>query len=164
MQWAFNIVAVLTLLSAAAALSLRNLVHCALCLAGALGGLAVLFLQLNAQFVGLAQILVYVGAVAILVVFAILLTRGADFSKQPALSPSWVVGAGVAVLVLGSLVAAIRTMTATGVLPSAPPLVAVRDIGARLMAEYVLPLEVVGLLLTVALIGGVVIALQEKRR
>ena len=73
----FLILGVLTLAGAVAALTLRNLVHCVLALTLAFVGLAGLYLQLGAQFMGFAQILVYVGAVAILIVFAILLTRGA---------------------------------------------------------------------------------------
>jgi NADH-quinone oxidoreductase subunit J len=72
---AFLIIAIVTLFAAAAAMSLRNLVHCALSLVVTFAGLAALYLQLDAQFVGFAQILVYVGAVAILIVFAVLLTR-----------------------------------------------------------------------------------------
>ena len=72
----FTLLAALTVASAIATMSLRNLVHCALALAVAFAGLAGLYLRLDAQFVGFAQVLVYVGAVAILIVFAILLTRG----------------------------------------------------------------------------------------
>ena len=64
-----------------AAVLLKNLVHCALALTVAFAGLALLFLQLDAQFAGFAQILVYIGAVAILVVFAILLTRGSETAE-----------------------------------------------------------------------------------
>ena len=71
-------IALLTLAGAVAAMRLRNLVHCALALTVAFAGLAVLYLQLDAQFVGFAQVLVYIGAVAILIVFAILLTRSGD--------------------------------------------------------------------------------------
>ena len=74
----FSILGALTIAGAAAALTLRNLVHCVLALTLAFVGLAGLYLQLGAQFVGFAQILVYVGAVAILIVFAILLTRGTE--------------------------------------------------------------------------------------
>jgi NADH-quinone oxidoreductase subunit J len=162
----FAIIALVTLAGAIAAMSLRNLVHCALCLVLALGGLAVLFLQLDAQFVGLAQILVYIGAVAILIVFAILLTRGSEPPQQPALTSSWVMGAGVAVLTFGSLAAA---MLASSVTPAAanPKTdvaadVAVKRIGEKLMTDYVLPLEVVALLLTAALIGAVIIAMHEE--
>ena len=86
---AFLILAALTLSSAVAALCLRNLVHCALCVAGAFVGLAAIYLQLDAEFVGFAQILVYVGAVAILILFAVLLTRGAEIkSGAPTFSRS----------------------------------------------------------------------------
>ena len=81
----FAIIAVLTLASAVAAMSLRNLVHCALALTVTFAGLAAFYLQLDAQFVGFAQILVYVGAVAILIVFAILLTRGSEPPRQSSL-------------------------------------------------------------------------------
>src|ERR1051326_3842896 len=94
MTISFIILAVLTLASAVAAMTLRNLVHCALALVGAFAGLAALYLQLDAQFVGFAQILVYVGAVAILIVFAILLTGGTEPAKQPIFSSTWWVGGG----------------------------------------------------------------------
>src|SRR6185295_17787760 len=99
----FTILALITLVGALCAMSLRNLVHCALCLMLAFGGLAALYLQLGAQFVGLAQILVYIGAVAILIVFAILLTRGSELPQQPVVTPSWVGGLVVAVIVFGIL-------------------------------------------------------------
>ena len=83
MTLTFDIIAGITVAAAVAAMGLRNLVHCALALTVALVGLALAYLQLDAQFVGLAQILVYVGAVAILIVFAILLTRGSEPASQP---------------------------------------------------------------------------------
>jgi len=61
---------------------MRNLVHCALMLTVTFAGLAAFYLQLDAQFVGFAQVLVYIGAVAILVVFAILLTRSSELPRQ----------------------------------------------------------------------------------
>src|SRR3989454_1325620 len=97
------ILALLTLVGAVAAMSLRNLVHCALALTVAFAGLAALYLQLDAQFVGFAQILVYIGAVAILIVFAILLTRGSEAPQQSILSPSWIAGLAVAAAVFGLL-------------------------------------------------------------
>ena len=166
MSLVFALLATVTCLAAIAAMSLRHLVHCALCLTVAFAGLAAVFLQLDAQFVGLAQVLVYIGAVAILIVFAILLTRGGEPSPQPILSPSWLVGAGIAVLVFGSLAATILSsvLTRSPGKPQADVVaaVAVKNIGLKLMVEYVLPLEVVALLLTTALIGAVVIAMQEE--
>lgn len=161
----FILIAAFTAISAAGAMSLRNLVHCALCAALTFGGLAALFLQLGAQFVGLAQVLVYVGAVAILIVFAILLTRGAEPQGQAAFSRSWQAGVGVAVLVWISLSAAILSSPAPRASAAATDVtqaVTAQKIGASLMTEYVVALEIVALLLTAATIGAVIIALQER--
>jgi NADH:ubiquinone oxidoreductase subunit 6 (subunit J) len=159
----FVILAIVVIGSAIAAMTLRNLVHCALALVGTFAGLAALYLQLDAQFVGFAQILVYVGAVAILVVFAILLTRGGEASKRPVFSASWCIGAGVALAVFGVLVWAIRSSQSfTDRLPPGTQ-VSVRQIGDQLMTTYILPLQVVGLLLTAALIGAVIIAMKEEQ-
>lgn len=157
----FVILTIVTLVSAIAAMSLRNLVHCALCLALTFAGLAAFYLQLNAQFVGFAQILVYVGAVAILIVFAMLLTRNVDSTRQPILSPSWGVGIAGALLVFGAIVLSIlcSTMVHRPALPETQ--VTVLAIGEQLMTNYVLPLEVIALLLTAAMIGAVIIALHE---
>src|SRR3989441_10196514 len=97
----FVILALITVAGVLAAMSLRNLVHCALALTLAFAGLAALYLQLDAQFVGFAQILIYIGAVAILIVFAILLTRGSEPPQQAILSPSWLGGTAAAVIVVG---------------------------------------------------------------
>ena len=91
-----------------AAMSFRNLVHCALALTAAFAGLAAIYLQLDAQFVGLAQLLVYVGAVAILIVFAVLLTRDKGTEPQLIVSSSWKGSAVVVFLVFGVLAWAIR--------------------------------------------------------
>ena len=99
----FLILAFVTLLSAAAAMSLRNLVHCALSLVVTFAGLAALYLQLHAEFVGFAQVLVYIGAVAILIVFAILLTRSSDTPNQGVLAPGWMAGIAVSAIVFAAL-------------------------------------------------------------
>jgi NADH-quinone oxidoreductase subunit J len=160
------VIAAATLVSAIAAMTLRSLVHCALFAALTFGGLAGLYLELGAQFVGFAQILVYVGAVAILIVFAILLTRGSEPSGQPVMSSSWWWGVLVAVLVAGSLIWAVLASPlhlAAGI-PKADVSndAAVHQIGTGLMTQYVVPLEIVALLLTAATIGAVIIAMQEK--
>jgi len=158
----FALLAAVILSAAAAVMMFRNLVHSALVLAVALSGLAALYLQLHAQFVGFAQLLVYVGAVAILIVFAILLTRGNEPSDQVIFSPGRWVGAGIALAVFGVLARVILTSRLlAGSAPPAPA-AAVKEIGQRMMERYVLPLEVMGLLLTVALIGAVVLALRER--
>ena len=163
MTWSFLILAVMTVLGAIAVMALRNLVHCALCLVLTLSGLAGLFLQLSAEFAGLVQVLVYVGAVAILIVFAILLTRhGCAALPGPiATGRGW--GLGIAVVAFLAVGAAIRQSPGSWRLPPPLPETGVRAIGEQLMRDYVLPLEVMGLLLTAALIGGVILAMQEPR-
>src|ERR1700723_3409696 len=96
MNWAFYLLVALTLAGGLAAVLFRNLVHAALAVTVAFGGLALLFLSLDGQFAGFAQILVYIGAVAILIVFAILLTPGSDLPKDGVFSPTWLVGLVIA--------------------------------------------------------------------
>jgi NADH:ubiquinone oxidoreductase subunit 6 (subunit J) len=164
MTWPFAIIAALTLASAVAAMSLRNLVHCALMLMVTLSGIAAFYLQLNAQFVGFAQILIYIGAVAILIVIAILLTRGSEPPPQSIFSPGWIVGVAIAATVFGLLSAMVLSSRALTHKVTPRPEATVRQIGDQLMGKFVLPLEVVGLLLTAALIGAVLIAMREKER
>lgn len=159
----FTIIAILTIAAAVAAMSLRNLVHCALAVAAAFGGLAMVYLQLDAQFVGFAQILVYIGAVAILIVFAILLTRGGEAPEKSVFSATWLSGVLVTVAVFGVLAWTIVNSLASQREPAPTADATVKQIGDALMTKYVLPLEVVGLLLTAALIGAVIIAMREPR-
>ncbi len=164
MSFVLYILAALTVAGGLAAVLLKNTVHCALALTVAFAGLALLFLELDAQFAGFAQILIYIGAVAILVVFAILLTRGSETPKGSAYSHSPLVGLVIAACVFAVLGWAVLHSTAQ--LPpgttSATPTVTVADIGNALMTRYVLPLEIVALLLTAALIGAVIVAMHEK--
>ena len=161
MRLVFPILSALTVAFAVGAMTFRNLVHCALCLAGAFGGIALLYLQLNAEFIGFAQILVYVGAVTILIVFAMLLTRNISGVHELRALGNWISGIGVALLTTGALVfAAVNSSIAQNAPPATAALPA-RALGERLMSQYVLPLEVLGLLLTAAMLGAVVIALKE---
>ena len=160
----FIIIAALTIAASAAAMTLRNLVHCSLALVLAFAGLAAAYLQLDAQFVGFAQVLVYVGAVAILIVFAVLLTRGGEAPEKSVFSASWFWGALVAVVVFGTLAWAIKNSFASQREPAEKVTATVQQIGDSLMTKYVLPLEVIGLLLTAALIGAVIIAMKEEKK
>ena len=157
---AFFALAAVTLTGAICAMSLRNLVHCGLCLALTFVGLAAIYLQLSAEFAGLAQILVYVGAVAILIVFTILLTRNAEVNLSP-VSRSWVAGLVIAIIVCGSLVLPILKSPSLERTAPAAPKATVALIGEKLMTEYVIPLEAIALVLTAALLGGVVIAMRD---
>ncbi len=161
---AFIILAVLTLAGAVAAMTLRNLVHCALALVLALAGLAGLYLELQAQFVGFVQLLVYVGAVAILVVFAILLTRGSEGPREPIFSFSWMSGVATTLAVFGVVAGVVLSSNTVRAARTAAAEATVREIGDELMTRYVLPLEVLGILLTAALIGAVIIGMRERGR
>lgn len=161
LSFVFVFTAVITLAGAVAAAVMRNLIHCALSLTVTFGGLALLYLQLDAQFAGFAQVLVYIGAVAILVVFAILLTRGAGHAEYNDFSNRWFGGLGLAAGVFSLLGWAIVRSLPGGVTPIAAPVVTVQMIGKSLMSAYVLPLEIVAVLLTVALIGAVIVAMPE---
>jgi NADH-quinone oxidoreductase subunit J len=154
----FYVIAAVTLIFAVAAMTQRNLVHCALCAAGAFASLAMIYLLLDAEFVGFAQLLVYVGAVAILVVFAILLTRVVA-TEAP---PNWLSGVMAAAFVFAGI--ALPILASPGLRRAAPgPMAApVKSIGEQLMGRYVLPLEMVGVLLTAALLGAAVIAMRDE--
>ena len=162
MSAVFWILAALTVFGSLAAVTLKNTVHCALAVTIAFAGLALLYLQLDAQFAGFAQILVYIGAVAILVVFAILLTRGSETPKTGIFSASWFTGMAIAASVFAVLGWAV--IQSLHVLPhtTVSPIVTVNQIGDALMTRYVLPLEIVALLLTAALVGAVIVAMHEK--
>ena len=164
MSAVFYILAGLTLAGGLAAVLLKNLVHCALALTVAFAGLALLFLSLDAQFAGFAQILVYIGAVAILIVFAILLTRSSELPKGGIFSQSWVWGLLIAAGIFAVLGWAVLETAHSFTVQTAVPAVTVHDIGNALMGRYVLPLEIAGLLLTAATIGAVIVALHEKER
>jgi NADH-quinone oxidoreductase subunit J len=129
-------------------------------LAVAFVGVAAFYFLLGAEFVGLVQVFVYVGAVAILIVFTILLTRREAETMR---GPSWA-GAVVALAVFSGLLWAILKTTSVAVgAPQIEPLT-VKRIGEVLMTGYVWPLMCVGILLTGALVGAMVLVIEEKRR
>jgi NADH:ubiquinone oxidoreductase subunit 6 (subunit J) len=162
MSFVFYVIAGLTVAGALAAVLLKNTVHCALALTLAFAGLAMLFLNLDAQFAGFAQILIYIGAVAILVVFAILLTRGSETPTDGVFSRKPLVGLVTAAGIFAVLGWAVLHSTQVLRHEVAKPTVTVMDIGNALMGRYILPLEIVALLLTAALIGAVIVAMHEK--
>ena len=162
MSFAFFLIAALTVVGGLAAVLLKNTVHCALALTVAFAGLALMFLELDAQFAGFAQILVYIGAVAILVVFAILLTRGSETPKDGVYSHNWFTGLVIAAGVFSVLGWAVLQSTSKLPQGAPAPTVTVMEIGNALMSRYVLPLEIIAVLLTAAMIGAVIVAMHEK--
>ena len=156
---AFIVIAILTLAAALAAATLQKLMHAALSFAVALVGVAAFFFSLGAEFVGLVLVFVYIGAVAVLIVFTILLTRR-DVGKDRGTNWSGVI---VAVAVFGGLIWTIlETPSLSAAAPQIPALT-VRRIGEALMTNYVWPLQCIGVLLTAALIGALILVMEERR-
>ena len=163
---AFIVISIFTLAGALAAATLPNLMHAAFCFVLALLGLASFFFLLGAEFVGLALVFIYIGAVAVLIVFTILLTRRDSKEHHginpPTAGPAWS-GILIALAVFAGLAwAALKTQSLSIVPPHIQALT-VKQIGQALMTGYVWPLQCVGLLLTAALIGALVLVMEEKR-
>jgi NADH-quinone oxidoreductase subunit J len=156
---AFFLIVIPTLAAALAAATMPKLIHAALCFAAAFIGVASLYFWLGAEFVGLVQVFVYVGAVAVLIVFTILLTRR-DLEKSHGFRWSGVL---VALLVFGALLWAIFKSSGLALALPASPGLTVKQIGQALMSEYVWPLQCVGVLLTAALVGALVLVMEEKQ-
>jgi NADH-quinone oxidoreductase subunit J len=176
MAVAFWIVAAMVIVGAVLAVTLRNLIHCVLSLVLFFLGIAVMFFLLRAEFLGAVQILIYVGAVGVLFLFAIMLTHrvfGERGIRQTA--ENWWLRLMVAALVFSGLFFAIGSQTFSTRVPleepaaQAPPaegeLVAdTGSLGEAIMSPYLLPFEVVSVLLTAGMIGAIVIAMEEKRK
>jgi NADH:ubiquinone oxidoreductase subunit 6 (subunit J) len=161
---ALILIAFLNLAAAAAAMLSRNLIHSALLLVGAWAGIAAFYLWAGAEFLAFAQVLVYVGAVSMVVLFAVLLTRQGETSapveydslKRAVLA---FIAAGA---VGGILFGAIMGSPLDVRLPSPTPAITVKELGVLLMGPHAPALLIVGVLLTVALLGAVVIAAVDK--
>ncbi|HVU32172.1 MAG TPA: NADH-quinone oxidoreductase subunit J [Opitutaceae bacterium] len=164
MTAALILIALVTVGSAGVALALRNLIHSALLLVASWAGVAAFYLWAGAEFVAFAQVLVYVGAVSMIVLFAVLLTRRSR-TELTLDSPS-LVRAAAALLIGGALVGILfGAIIGTGIeTPAgAAPHVTVRDLGTQLMTVHPAALLIVGAILTVALLGAVVIAATERK-
>lgn len=164
MTWAFLIIALVTLATAAVAMALRNLIHSALLLVASWAGIAAFYLWAGAEFIAFAQVLVYVGAVSMIVLFAVLLTRrSAEVSRlQPASVSRAIGGLIVGGAVLGVLFGAVM---GTPLQPATPParFATVHDLGISLMNTHIAAVLITGVILTVALLGGVVLAATDPR-
>lgn len=166
-QIVFMVLSAITLLGALLAVMLRNLVHCLLALVLFFLGIAGHFFLLRADFIAASQILIYIGAVAVLILFAIMLTRnvtGSDTAHEP-LGGTWWMGVGVATVVAGFFSLVVRRSNFAERLPvgKIEQGSIVANIGRLLVSDWVVPLEILAVLLTAALIGAVVIALEERK-
>ena len=155
---ALLVISVLTLASAAVAMTLRNLIHCALLLIASWAGIGAFYLWAGAEFVAFAQVLIYIGAVSMIVLFAVLLTRPAREDRiAPASISRAVAGLIVGGAVLGVLFGAVISTPFPSGAETAPEL-SVRQLGHELAGAHAAALLVTGVILTVALLGAVLLA------
>ena len=165
-KFIFIVVALFTLVSALQVVTTGNLVHAALWLISTLFGVAVVFALLNAGFLAVVQVVVYIGAIAILFIFAVMLTRKDMRDQGPQLNKNWWIGAVLAVVTFGGLFLLLQgwiglSKTAAD-FPSSFD--AVNELGVALTSPtgYVLPFEVASVLLVAALVGAVYVAFNRK--
>jgi NADH:ubiquinone oxidoreductase subunit 6 (subunit J) len=142
------------------AVSVRNIFHAAMYLIVALFAVAGFFLLLNAEFLAAAQVLIYVGAVSVLLIFAVMLTTRLTDARVRAHNEQVGVGAVVSIMLFVAITAAIfSTSWPVSELPSGVD--NVRPLGRLLMTRFVLPFEIASVLLLAAMIGAIVIASKE---
>jgi len=161
MEWiAFPIVAFLAIAFAVGLVVRLNPLHGALFLVGNLFCVAVLYLMLGAEFLALAQVIVYAGAIMVLFIFAImLLIPGKAEAGPDPLGPQRALALPFAGL-LGLIVVLVLPWAAGRTVTPMPP-VGARGIGERLFTDYLFPFEVTSVLLLAALVGALALA---KRR
>jgi NADH:ubiquinone oxidoreductase subunit 6 (subunit J) len=156
------LLAALTLAGAVWVVTLRNLFRAALSLGLVLLGIAGLFILLEAEFLAFAQILIYVGAVLTLVIFAVMLTAKTQGSAVTPASRQTVPAAAVSAGLFAVLTAATRPITWPETTLEAP--VPVAALGQQLVTTLVLPFEVISLLFVVVAVGAIVLASPRADR
>ena len=164
----FLVFAVFILVAAIMTVTVKNIVHAALWLISSFFGVGALYLLMEAEFLGVAQVLIYVGAVSILILFAIMLTRDLEGSQNRQLTPRWWIALLVPAALFGLLIVP-TVMTHAWQLPplpaGQPPTISgAQQIGTAFIREYLLPFEVAAILLLVAMIGAIVVAFEEREQ
>lgn len=160
-NWVFLVIGLAVLVSGFRVVTSKNVVHAALFLVGALGGTAGLFLLLSAEFVAWVLVLVYIGAVIVLFLFGIMITRaptgldqGLDADRR--VWPALLSLAVFAVLSWGSIEAFGSNPVVTAGSPTATEI-----LGEALLGRFVIPFEIVGFILLAALVGGITVARRD---
>lgn len=162
----FGALAILILVPGFLVVTARSMVHAALWLIVTLFGVAAAYAYLSAGFLAVVQVVVYIGAIAILFIFAVMLTRKELLDHGPQHVSGWWLSGLVAVLAFGGLFALIRSWPGFWkAAPQIPPtLDPVQQLGVALISPdaFVLPFEVASVLLLAALIGAVYVAFARK--
>lgn len=158
----FWVLGFVIVISALMVVSLKNIFHCALMLIVCLAGVAGIYILLHAEFLAAVQLLIYVGAVSVLIIFAVMLTTHIT-SRAILQTNRNAFVAAVACVIFGAGVILLTTQSsAWNWSDKALPADNVQTIGKLLMNEFMLPFEVVSVLMLAALIGAIVLAREEK--
>ena len=162
-QGIFIVLSGITLFGAWVVITNRNLYRAALGLVLSFLGVAGLYALLNIGFLAVVQVMIYVGAIAILIVFAIMLTRSVMDREAVQSNSQWIVSAVAALLLFGLLAYMLlfRVADKWSLSSAGPPQEPIVALGEALVTTYALPFEVASVLLLVALVGAIVIA-REK--
>jgi NADH-quinone oxidoreductase subunit J len=158
---AFLVLAALTLVPAVVVVTSRNLVRAAMALIPSLLGVTGLFVLLQAEFVAGIQVLIYAGAIAVLILFVIMLTEGGTgLAVRQVNTQRWLGLAAAAGLVVALVAVLLRTPwpAGSGTLPGDTT----AAVGEAFLTEFVLAFEVSSLVLLVSLVGALVIARRES--
>ena len=160
-QVIFLLLALSTLGAALMVVISKNLMRSALWLILTFFGIAGIFVLLRAEFLAVTQILIYVGAIAMVIIFAVMLTRGLMDPKQPRFNTQWGVVGGFAALLFVALAAIVTRITwpvTAGVVPPD----AIQQLGRDFVGPYAIPFEVASVLLVVAMIGAIIVARERE--
>jgi len=140
--------------------TIRNLIRSALALTTVLGGVALMYALLAADFLAVAQLVVYVGAIMVLIIFAIFMTPG-QIDVPGLVGTGQRVGALLVAVAVGIISVWVVIFEPWKIRDTLLDMPTAESIGGLLLTRYVLPFEIASLLLTVALIGAIVIAREE---
>ena len=167
-QILFIVVAVITLIAALLVVTSRNLIHAALWLILALFGIAVYFVMLSAPFLAMAQVVIYIGAIAILMIFAVMMTRRLMKDSGAQINSNWWVAAVVSLGLFSGLGWILSSWYGFSTpMPDLPvgidPL---QQLGVALVSPdaFVLPFELASILLLAGLVGAVMIAWDRSTK
>ena len=160
-NWVFLVVGLVVLAAGIRVVTSKNMVHAALFLVATLAGTAGLFLMLSAEFVAWVLVLVYIGAVIVLFLFGIMITRAPTGRDEGLDSDKKVLPALLALGIFGLMTwASLDAFGATLIASPGDP-TSTEDIGIALLGRFVIPFEVVSFVLLAALIGSITIARQD---
>jgi len=161
MQLVFLVLAVVAVGSAVGVVTSKNIFYSALLLIACLFTVAGFYILLEAPFLAAVQVLIYVGAIAVLIIFAVMLTERMMSKTVRAFNEQWWIALIVAICLAGVMVYVVLIAN-WQVSDAATPTDPVAALGKTLLSTYVLPFEVASVLLLMALIGSIIIAREEK--